>query len=225
MGRRDVSTLEQAAVLTYGRSCIERLLGTDHSGSVFLVGGAFKMLLHGQPPRDVDLWAPDEGMRGRLVDALLRRGAIRVRDNPPFQELFSLAGSLIEVSYDTRHPSLEALLDHVDLALSAVGYERSSGEERCFIHPLALQSARERRILLLKPLANWKYALYTLERMHRYGEELGFEVPPEEEAFIWATFASQPPGERRSMINRYRRVSETRLDILQRAETLCVSHD
>jgi hypothetical protein len=220
-----VSAFAQDSLLSYGRSWLRLLLGADYAGAVFLVGGVFKTLIHGRPPRDVDLWAPGEVMRGGLVETLLRRGAIRVRDNPPFQEVFSLAGHRIEVSYDTRHRSLESLLGHVDLALSAVGYEHLQGVERCYHHPLAMQSVLQRRILLLKPLVNWKYALYTLERMHRYGEELGFEVPPEEEAFVWATFAAQPPDVRQGMIDRYRRVSETRPEILQRAQALCASRD
>ena len=58
---------------------------------------------------------------------------------------------------------------------------------------------------MLKPLVNWKYALATLERMRRYGEELGYSVPPEEEAEIWSVFDHQPHCEKQRMLQRYER--------------------
>jgi hypothetical protein len=213
--------LAPGAVLAHSRAWLDRLFGPEPAPHLFLVGGTFKTLLHGRPAHDVDLWAPTPEARGRLIDALLRRGATRLRDNPPFQEVLLLEGQRIDISYDTRHRTMEGLLRGCDIALSAIGYERSTEGERCCIHSLAVESARLRRVLLLAPLANWKYALYTLERLRRYGRELGYEVRPEEEELIWATFVAQPPDVRRGMIDRYKRVSDTLPDILRLAEARC----
>jgi hypothetical protein len=212
--------LSPERVLAHGRGWVQRLLGGGHAAPVFLVGGVFKMLLHGRPPRDLDLWAPDEAARGLLVDALLRRGAKRVLENPPYQDVFTLGGLRIDVAHDTRHPALETLLGNCDLALSAVGYAHAPEGEHCFIHPLAVESANQRSVLLLRPLVNWKYALYTLERMHRYGQELGYAVWEEEEALVWDTFTAQPVELQRGMIARYQRVSEGVPAILRKAEAL-----
>jgi hypothetical protein len=62
-------------------------------------------------------------------------------------------------------------------------------------------------VLLLMPLVNWKYALATLERLHRYAAELRFGIPPEAEPAIWELFSAQSRGERNAMIGRYLRVS------------------
>ena len=61
--------------------------------------------------------------------------------------------------------------------------------------------------MLLKPLVNWQYALATLERMRRYSLELGFTVPPGEEAEVSRVFEAQPEEMRAGMVERYRRTS------------------
>ncbi len=85
------------------------------------------------------------------------------------------------------------------------------------MHPLAGESVRRREVLLLKPLVNWKHSLSTLERMHRYAVDLGFDVPPAEANHVWEVFQAQPPEMRRGMIDRYLRVGGARPDILARA--------
>ena len=79
------------------------------------------------------------------------------------------------------------------------------GRWQARIHPLAIESLRRREVLLLKPLVNWKYALATLERMRRYADELGWAIPPDEEAEVWRTFEAQSPETRAGMVDRYRR--------------------
>lgn len=198
-------TLDVSDVIEFARREIAATVGLDTGARFFLAGGAFKSLLTGIPPRDLDLWAPSEHDRGVLIDALCARGA-RSSNPRPFADTFELDGRLIEVPHNVEHTTLFERLSQFDIGLSAVGVEhRPEGRWSSVIHPLAIESARRRQVLLLKPLVNWKYALVTLERMRRYGHELGYCVPPKEEAEVWRVFEAQSDEMRSGMLERYRR--------------------
>lgn len=199
--------MDEAALVRFARSCLEPVLGAEPEGWFFLAGGAFKSLLHGRPPRDLDLWPATRGDRELLAAQLVRRCGRPQRDNPPFQTSYTHAGQSIELAHDTSSASLEDRLGRFDLALSAIGVEHRDGAWCGAIHPLALESIRRREVLLLTPLMNWKYALATLERLRRYAVELGFSVPPGEEEAIWNMFAAQSREEQKAMVGRYLRVS------------------
>ncbi len=216
-----MNSLAPNAVLQFGQSWLDRFLPPRPQGRVFLVGGVYKCLLHGRPPRDLDLFCADVNSRREVLVSLRSHGARTIADNPPYQETLSLDGLSIEVAYDTTQATLEARIESTDIALSAIGCERGPAGDRVLVHPLAHVSAARREILILTPLVNWKYALYTLERMHRYAEELGFVVPAEQEEYVWQLFLAQPAPERWSMIRRYKLVSAQSGPISERAMSLC----
>lgn len=113
---------------------------------------------------------------------------------------------------------MEDRLARFDIALSAVGVEHCPGGEwRAVVHPLAQASVEQRRVLLLKPLVNWKYALATLERMRRYAHELGYSIPPDEEAEVWRVFESQPDDMKRGMLERFKRTAMGGHGVLEEA--------
>lgn len=199
--------MDEATLVRFARTCLEPLLDEAPAGTFFLAGGAFKSLLHGRPPRDLDLWPASQSERKRLGAQLVGRGAALHRENPPFHTAYLLAGQLIELAHDCSAGTLESRLAQFDLGLSAIGVEYREGMWRGAVHPDALSSVRRREVLLLKPLANWKYALATLERMRRYASELGFHSPHSEERAIWDVFDGQSREEQRSMIARYLLVS------------------
>jgi hypothetical protein len=115
---------------------------------------------------------------------------------------------MVEVPHKVEPPTLQDRLARFDIALSAVGVEHRPGDDWfASIHPLAQESVRQQEVLLLKPLVNWKYALATLERLRRYSLELGFTVPPGEEAEVWRVFEEQPEETRAEMVDRYRLTS------------------
>jgi hypothetical protein len=209
--------MDEAALVRFAKSCLTPVLGREPVGWFHLAGGAFKSLLHGRPPRDLDLWPATPADRELLVARLGRRGARAERDNPPYQTSYTLGGQLTEVAYDTSAASLEDRLGRFDLALSAMGVEHREGAWRAAVHPLALESIRRREVLLLAPLVNWKYALATMERLHRYAAELGFGVPPEEEEAIWSVFEAQSREEQDAMVARYLRVASGDRRILREA--------
>lgn len=45
-------------VIEFARREVARTVGLGSGARFFLAGGAFKSLLTGRPPRDLDLWAP-----------------------------------------------------------------------------------------------------------------------------------------------------------------------
>jgi hypothetical protein len=196
--------LAEDDVAEFARREIAATVGLDSGARFFLAGGAFKSLLTGRPPRDLDLWAPSERDRNLLLAALRERGA-RPAGARPFADAFELAGRVVEVPHKTEPDTLSERLARFDIGLAAVGVEhRPNGEWSVMVHPLALESVRRREVRLLKPLVTWKYVLTTLERMRRYAEELSFSVPAEEEAEVWRVFEAQDAELRAGLIARYR---------------------
>ena len=209
--------LADADVLEFARREIALTLGFDSGARFFMAGGAFKSLLTGRPPRDLDLWAPSERDRTLLIDALRVRGA-RSAGPRAFADAFEVAGRVVEVPHKIEPDTLSGRLARFDIGLSAVGVEHQpDGEWSVMVHPLALESVRRREVQLLKPLVNWKYALTTLERMQRYALELGYSVPREEEAEVWRVFDAQDTELRAGMIDRYRRTGSGGFGIMEEA--------
>lgn len=200
-------SLNEQSLVDFAQACLGPVLGEAPEGWFFLAGGAFKSLLHGGRPRDLDVWPATQADRTTLRERLEDRGARLQQDNPPFQTTYTLAGQVIELPYDTSPASLEERLARFDLALSAVGVEHRHGTWRAVVHPLALESIRRREVLLLKPLSNWKYALATLERMRRYAAELGYALPDSETRAVWSVFDAQHREEQEAMLERYLRVA------------------
>lgn len=199
--------LDDRHVIDFARREAARTLGPDMDARFFLAGGAFKALLTGRPPRDLDLWAPTARDRDILLSTLDARGARRLEPRP-FADAFEVGDRVVELPHKSEPETLEERLARFDVALSAVGAEhRPGGEWRAVIHPLAQASVEQRRVLLLKPLVNWKYALATLERTRRYAHELGYSVPPEEEAEVWRVFDSQPDDMKHGMLERFERTT------------------
>lgn len=207
--------LADTDVIEFARREIAATVGMDTGARFFLAGGAFKSLLTGRPPRDLDLWAPSEHDRALLIDALRLRGA-RSAGPRVFAEAFEVAGRVVEVPYQAGPDSLNERLSLFDIGLSAVGVEhRPNGEWSVVVHPLALESVRRREVRLLKPLVNWMYALTTLERMRRYALELDFSVPHDEESEIWRVFEAQDAELRAGLIDRYRRTGAGGFGVLE----------
>jgi broad specificity phosphatase PhoE len=204
--RRDsLCGLDDGDVLEFARREIAWTIGSDCPARFFLAGGAFKTVLTGRPPSDLDIWAPSDADREMLVKVLLDRGA-RQLESKPFAAAFRIADRIVELPFHTNPSTLEGRLERSDIALSAVGVEHLPGDTwRVLVHPLAHESVRRREVLLLKPLINWKYVLATLDRARRYSAELGYRVPPEEEAEVWRVFESQPADMRRGMLERFDR--------------------
>ena len=189
-------------VVDFGRSTLFPLLGA-FPGRLFLAGGAFKTLLHGRTPRDLDLWAASAEDRQDLIAHLVERGAAR-RPRHAYSEVLEYLGQEIEIPDAVNPPILEDRLAKFDIALSAVGVEWDAGRVRSVVHPLAHESAVRREILLLHPLVNWRHVLGTLARAHRYATELGWPLPAEQEAAAWTLFERQDAEEQTRMLERYR---------------------
>lgn len=213
-------TLSEVHVVEFARREVARTVGLDSGARFFLAGGAFKTLLTGRPPRDLDLWATSPADRERLIGSLLERGA-EAREAGPFADVFTINGRTVEVPHRVEPAELEERLGRFDIALSAVGVEHTSeGSWRAVIDPFATASVRTGQVLLLKPLVNWKYALATLERAKRYADELDFVVPPDDEDEVWRVFVNQPREMQEGMIERYIRMGRGTDGIREKAAEL-----
>jgi|JI10StandDraft_1071094.scaffolds.fasta_scaffold00495_4 broad specificity phosphatase PhoE len=194
-------------VTGFARREVAATVGLDCPARFFVAGGAFKTLLNGRPPRDLDLWAPSEADRTVLAARLRARGAQPLPEQP-YTQGYRLGDRIIELPLSTQADSLEDLLRRFDLGLSAIGVEHRPGDDwRAVVHPLAHASVERREVLLLEELPNWKHSLTSLERMRRYARELGFTVPASQEARIWAIFDSQPRDVQASMVERFARTA------------------
>lgn len=209
--------LSDENVVAFARRELVATVGLDLPGRVFLAGGAFKTLLHGRPPRDLDLWAPAPADRVLLVERLRARGAVPM-DRHSYADVFTLAGREIEVPDNAEPPTLEGRLGRFDLALSAVGVELDRGHLRAVIHARARESVERGEVLLLAPLVNWRHALGTLARARRYADELGWRLPLSEEAHVWGVFDAQPREEQCRMIERYRKTAVPGWGVIGEAE-------
>jgi hypothetical protein len=207
--RKSVSSalceLREDDVLEFARREIAATVGLNSGARFFLAGGAFKTLLTGRPPRDLDIWAPSVQDRDLLISALVDQGAKRLPAKP-FSDVYEIRGRVVEVPHEIGPASLQDRLGRFDIALAAVGVEHGPGEKWAVcIHPRAIKSAKSREVLLLKPLMNWKYALTTLERLRRYATELAFRVPEKEEGYIRQIYLKQSPEVRSGMRHRFER--------------------
>ena len=181
-----VAALTDSHVVEFARREIARTVGLDSGARFFLAGGAFKSLLTGRAPRDLDLWAPSPADRQMLVSALVARGA-RQLPSTEFAEVFECAGRVVDVPFKTEPATMAERLARFDLGLSAIGVEhRPDGEWTALVHPRAIESVLRREVLLMAELRKSRYAYLTLERMHKYGRELGFAVPEAEVAAAMA---------------------------------------
>lgn len=216
-GREPLCPFEETDMIEFARREVAATVGFHSGARFFLAGGAFKTLLTGQPPKDLDIWTPSGQDREALIKVLDVKGS-RLLPAPPFADAFAIRDRVVEVPRKIGPTTLDARLRRFDIAISAIGVEYRPNEQwDARIHPLAHLSLQRREVLLLKPFVNWKYALITLERMHRYAEELRFEIPSEDVAHIWRIYDEQPPEERERMIERYRRMGEGGYNIAEEA--------
>lgn len=201
------SPLEERAVVDFAQQEAAKTIGPMCDARYFIAGGAFKTLLTGRSPRDLDLWAPSSQDRKLVLTALMEKSMHKPK-HLPFADAFEIDSRIVELSRKVEPDTLEKRLDRFDIALSAVGAEhRPDGRWRGVIHSLARVSVKRKEVLLLKPLVNQRWALATLERMRRYAAELGYSIPATEEAAIWHIFDKQPEGEKRKMVECFSRIS------------------
>lgn len=192
--------LGEEHVLELARREILSVVGSKCAARFYLAGGAFKSLLHGRPPRDLDLWAASGADRASLIGALEARGARRV-ERARYSDIFELRDRRVDVPTDTA--TLEERLGRFDLALSAVGVEHVPSDRwRAVIDPRAVDDALARRVSFLKPLVNWRHALSSLVRARAYAAELGYVLPDEEVEEVWRVFDAQDREMQLGMIER-----------------------
>lgn len=208
-------TFAEGDLIEFARREIGLTVGLDSGAHFFLAGGAFKSLITGLPPRDLNLWAASARDRELLCTALLAHGARRVEPTP-FADAFEISGRRLEISFKVEPGTLRERLRCFDIGLSAVGVEHlPDGRWTALVDSLAIESVRRQQVLLVNPVVNWEYALVTLERMRRYAHELGFVIQPEDELTLWRLFESRPNEIRRGMVENYQRMGRGGFGVIE----------
>ncbi len=212
-----MNSINEQDVVDYIQRKMYWLFSSECPAKYSVAGGVFKELINGNTTSDIDLWCPNEEELKKLRRFLTDIGATEL----PLREYtfaYSINGTVLEIKNKTIYPTLESVISQFDLGLSAIGAEYDgNGNWRAFIHPIHNKSMQEKKVLLLKPLANWKYALTTLERMRRYAAELNYESTAVEEQEIWRVFLEQDQEMQHGMIDRFRRTSRGDDSVLTKA--------
>jgi broad specificity phosphatase PhoE len=211
--------LTETDVIEFAKREIGWSIGKNCKARFFFAGGAFKTLLTGKDTKDIDIWAASFVDRKLLIETIISRGATLVKQTP-FSEVFAIDEKNIEVSLKTESATLAERLGRFNIALSAVGVEFIHGEVRnVIIHPDAIESIENKKIILLKPLVNWEHSLGTLERMYKYSSELGYELPESEIQAIWNCFDHQKRETQVKMIEKFGKTTYGTTNIKE--EALC----
>jgi broad specificity phosphatase PhoE len=197
-------SLQERDLIAFARREIAATIGLDCPARFFLAGGAFKTLLTGRAPRDLDLFCPSPEDRAAVEARLTERGALRLPAQP-YTQGYTINGRLVELPQNTAPATLEQRLSRFDLSLSAVGVEHLPCDEwRAVLHPEAVASVASRSLWLIDEGRSWTHSLGSLERLRRYAKELDFDVRHGEEARIWAHFDAQPPEVQADMVRRFK---------------------
>lgn len=209
--------LGEEHVLELARRELLGVVGSKCAARFYLAGGAFKSLLTGRSPRDLDLWAASPEDRTALLSALESRGARRV-GRERYSDVFELRDRRIDVPDKADRPTLEERLGRFDLAISAIGVEHAPGDRwRAVIDPRAVDDLFARRVSFLKPLVNWRHALCSLVRARSYAAELDYVLPDEEVEEVWKVFEAQDREMQLGMIERLMASGRARGDVLEEA--------
>lgn len=175
-----------------------------------LAGGAFKTLLTGKFPNDVDIWPSSNEEREKILQTLLKRGAIPLQQNH-YCETFQYHNLKIEIAFKNK-TNLQQVVKNFDIPLACVGFQWNpqTNNGNTFLHPTALEDIQKKQIQLFLPPPNPSYILSSLERIQRYQKELNklqFTILPQTEQNAWQYFEKQSPQMQQKMLDRYLRTS------------------
>ena len=138
VARRDrLCDIDDVDVLEFARRELASIVGPSLDARFFLAGGAFKTLLTGRAPRDLDSVGRLAGRPSALIAVLLARGA-RPMQPRPYSEAFTLHDRVVDVPHKTGATTLEDLLARSD------PHCRPSASNTCLVDPGALSSTRSR---------------------------------------------------------------------------------
>ena len=186
--------LQKEQLIAFATQKLTTVLGSDIP-QCFLAGGAYKTLIHGRPPRDLDIWPETIQARQQLLSLLGERGD--PLPPAPGAERFLLPSGLVEVPFQIE--TMEKRLARFDLGLSCIAVVFREGRPHSFFHPLAQESIARQEILLIG-LARSDLALATLVRARRYANDLNYSVPKGVEELLWKTHLEKSRDTRREQI-------------------------
>ena len=179
-----------------------RLLPGGFRGRFFLAGGCFKSLIHGKEPNDLDLWPASPEDRALLLDSLLSQGSVVVA-NTQFNTILKNPAFPFRVEVTIKCPSsIEESVADFDIQLACVAAEYSNGSvEGVYIHAGVADCIFHREVRAVTRLLPMRYSLRTLERLDRYGKELGFSVCQQSRRRVWDIYTAASEEERNDLLH------------------------
>jgi hypothetical protein len=176
------------------------LFKKPYLGEVFLCGGAYKPLLDPKLKiNDLDLWVRNRKERIRLVGALVAEGARVVHDFAPYCIKLEKEGRAIEITYqNVKSNSVPFIVQSFDLGCCAIGARYYAGKvDEIYVSRQAQMSLARKKVYLNGAFLRWVRErhplglLSSLDRIHRFAQDIGFSVDTESEEALWELFETE----------------------------------
>lgn len=167
-----------------------------------MAGGCYKSLLHGKEPNDLDLWPASSQDRVLLLDSLQSQGGVVVEDGQ-FNTVLknSVYPFRLEVTKKCPRSVKESVADF-DILLACVAAEYSNGVVRdVYIHPGIADCISCRQVRAVSRLGPMQYSLRSIERLDRYGKELGYSVCDQSRRQVWDIYTASSAEERKDLLH------------------------
>jgi hypothetical protein len=193
--------LARRSVADFARQELNLILPNKFGGRFFLAGGAFKSLIHGESPHDLDLWPASESDRILLLAALEEQGCTKVEDGPFNSKLVhNRSRRKVEVTIKC-FSTMMSCISQFDLNLSCIACEYNGGEVvDTYVTQGAIDDVLLSEITVVTELFRHEYNLQTIGRIDRYAGELGFSVADSARVEMWQIYQDATVTERTKLL-------------------------
>ena len=193
--------ITQEAVRNFATTQVQRLLPNGFGGKFFLAGGCYKSLIHGKAPNDLDLWPASLEDRVSLIESLVSQGSVVVTDGP-FNTVLKNSVYPIRVEVTRKcPPSAKESVADFDIQLACVSAEYSNRTIRdVYIHPGIPDCIKFQKVVAVSRLTPMRYTLLSLQRLERYGKELGYRVCEQSIRQVWDIYTAASKEERKDLL-------------------------
>ena len=195
-------TITAEGVRGFAEEHLKIILPDGFQGRFILAGGCFKSLIHDKAPNDLDLWPASSEDRTLLLDSLQSQGSV-VMENGQFNTILKNPALPFPVEVTCKCPhSIEECVADFDIELACVAAEYSNGiVGGVYIHAGVADCIEFQEIRAVSRLRPMKYSLRTLERLEKYGKELGFRVCEQSRRRVWDIYTAASEQERTELLD------------------------
>lgn len=188
----------------FAKEHLTKLLPNGFQGRFFLAGGCFKSLIHGKAPNDLDLWPASLNDRRLLLESLICQGSVVIEEHGQFHTVLKNPALPFRIEVTRKcPPSKEECVADFDIELACVAAEYSNGTvvEDVYIHAGIAECIECQEIRAVSRLLAMTFSLRTLERLDRYGTELGFHVCDKSRNRVWDSYTAASEERRTELLD------------------------